>query len=107
MLARYEIRIAGRLDETARSLVAWAATLGRKFSLDLRNVSDLRVSDLLATMEDLERRGIVRAADSAGTGADCDFTHDLIRQVAYRDLPEPRRRIIHLQIARTLATPCR
>jgi DNA-binding SARP family transcriptional activator/tetratricopeptide (TPR) repeat protein len=94
----------GRLDEAARSLVDWAAVLGRKFSLDLlRKVSGIPVSDLLTQVEDLERHGVVRAAGSSATGADCDFTHDLLRQVAYRDVSEPRRRIIHLQIARALA----
>jgi len=93
-----------RLDEGARSLVGWAAALGRKFSVDLlRAVSARPISDLLAAIEELERRGIVRASGSPATGTDCDFTHDLIRQVAYHDLSEPRRRIIHLQIARVLA----
>jgi DNA-binding SARP family transcriptional activator/tetratricopeptide (TPR) repeat protein len=93
-----------RLDDGARRLIPWAAALGRKFSLDLlRSVSGLPISDVLNGMEDLERHRIVRAAGSDGTGTACDFTHDLIRQVAYRDVSEPRRRIIHLQIARALA----
>src|SRR5262249_54836601 len=70
----------------------------------LHAVSGQPVPDLLSAMEELERRGIVRASGSPEIRTDCDFTHDLIRQVAYHDLSEPRRRIMHRQIARALAT---
>ena len=33
-----------------------------------------------------------------------DFTHDLVRQAIYQSLSQPRRRLIHRQIARALAT---
>jgi hypothetical protein len=43
---------------------------GRKFNLDLLGtVSGLPVPDLLAAMEDLEHRGILRAASPAGQAA--------------------------------------
>ena len=81
----------------------WAAALGRSFSPEiLRVVSGLSPAELLAAMEDLERRGVIRA--SASSTAAYDFTHDLIRQAAYRQLSDPRRRIVHLQLARALGT---
>src|SRR5439155_26614362 len=46
---------------------------------------------------------VIRA--SASSTAAYDFTHDLIRQAAYRQLSDPRRRIVHLQLARALGTP--
>src|SRR5262249_29677932 len=51
----------------------------------------------LAALAELERHGIVRPAGDA-----YDFAHDLLRQAAYRLLSEPRRRLVHLQIARAL-----
>ena len=48
--------------------VSWMG--GRKFNLDLLGtVSGLPVPDLLAAMEDLEHRGILRAASPAGQAA--------------------------------------
>jgi len=90
------------LNERARNLVPWAAALGRSFSPEiLRVVSGLAPAELVAAMEELERRGITRA--SASSSAAYDFTHDLIRRAAYGQLSDPRRRIVHLQLARALA----
>jgi predicted ATPase/DNA-binding SARP family transcriptional activator len=89
------------VDERARGLVPWAAALGRSFSPEiLRLVSGLAPAELVGAMDELERRGVIRAA--ASPSASYDFTHDLIRRAAYRQLSEPRRRIVHLQLARTL-----
>jgi predicted ATPase/DNA-binding SARP family transcriptional activator len=89
------------VDERARGLVPWAAALGRSFSPEiLRLVSGLAPAELVGAMEELERRGVIRA--SASPSASYDFTHDLIRRAGYRQLSEPRRRIVHLQLARTL-----
>jgi DNA-binding SARP family transcriptional activator/tetratricopeptide (TPR) repeat protein len=92
-----------QLDERSRNLVPWAAACGRSFSPEiLRVVSGLAPAELVAAVEDLERRGIISA--SASSTAAYDFTHDLIRQAAYRQLSGPRRRIVHLQLARALET---
>lgn len=90
-----------QLNERARDLVPWAAALGRSFNPDiLRAVSGLAPAELVAAMEELERRGVIRA--SVSTMAAYDFTHDLIRQAAYRQLSHPRQRIVHLQLARVM-----
>src|SRR5262249_13594058 len=90
-----------RLNENARGLIPWAAALGPSFSPEIRRaVSGLAPTELVAAMEELECRGIIRA--SAASSATYDFTHDLIRQSAYRQLSDPRRRIVHLQLARAL-----
>jgi hypothetical protein len=87
-----------RLDEAARDLLPWAAALGRTFAPDvLADVTATSTSELLAALDGLERHGIVRP-----TGSTYDFAHDLLRQAAYRRLSEPRRRLVHLQIARVL-----
>ncbi len=90
-----------RLDDKARALVPWAAALGRSFDPQiLAHVSGTPVSELLVSLDELERRGVVR-----GTGGSTyDFSHDLIRRTAYQRLSQPRRRLAHLQVARALAT---
>ena len=46
----------------------------------------------------MERRGLIRPI-----GGDAyDFTHDLVRQTAYRALSQPRRKLLHRHIARAL-----
>jgi DNA-binding SARP family transcriptional activator/tetratricopeptide (TPR) repeat protein len=93
-----------RLDERATDLLPWAAVLGRAFSIDtLAALTSLPVRDLLAAVEDLERHGVLRVASSALGSVGYDFAHDLVRRTAYRAMSEPRRRWVHLQIARTLS----
>ena len=89
-----------RLDDAARELLPWAAALGRTFDEGaLARVTGLPTLTLTRGLEELERRGIVRASDG---GAEYDFVHDLVRDGAYRQLSAPRRRLVHGQIARTL-----
>jgi DNA-binding SARP family transcriptional activator len=86
------------LDDAARDLLPWAAALGRTFAPGvLADVTSTDAAPLLAALDGLERHGIVRP-----TGSTYDFSHDLLRQAAYRRLSEPRRRLVHLQIARVL-----
>jgi len=89
-----------RLDEKAQALLPFAAAMGRSFDPQiLARVHDLGLPELLYALGDLERRGIFRAT---GPGV-YDFSHDLIRQAAYQQLSEPRRRLVHLQLARVLS----
>jgi DNA-binding SARP family transcriptional activator len=91
-----------RLDEAARDVVAWAAAIGRGFPVDLlQDATELAPQDLVGALEELERRGVLRATAST-SGVDYDFVHDLIRVGAYRQLSAPRRRWMHQRIARTL-----
>ena len=62
----------------------------------------LSVHDVLAALEQLERHGVLRVNAAAPGGAGYDFAHDLVRRTAYRAMSEPRRRWVHLYIARTL-----
>ena len=89
-----------RLDDDARRLIPFAAALGRSFDPQiLARVVNMPVTELLGALDDLERRGVFRA-----TGGNVyDFSHDLIRQTAYQQLSEPRRRLVHLQLARAFA----
>jgi DNA-binding SARP family transcriptional activator len=91
-----------RLGDRAADLLPWVAALGNSFSVDtVAALASLPSGDLLAALDDLERHGVLRArSDNGATGY--DFAHDLVRQAAYRALSEPRRRWVHLQIARAL-----
>jgi DNA-binding SARP family transcriptional activator/tetratricopeptide (TPR) repeat protein len=87
-----------RLDADARDLLPWAAALGRAFSAHtlVRLVQQPDVM-LLPALGELERRGVLAAA-----GSGYDFAHDIVREVAYGQLSEPRRRLIHGRIAAVL-----
>ncbi len=90
------------LDPQTRTVIPWIATLGRAFDLEfLAQVMRSSSFELLHAIEELERRGLLEVAASDGY----DFTHDLVRRAAYRSTSLPRRRLLHLQIARTLAGP--
>ena len=95
-----------RLDPAAQRLVPWAAALQRGFDLDrLAQASGISPGELVSAIGDLEHhRILVVSTASGGAGAaGYDFAHDLVRERAYRALSEPRRRLIHLQIARVLS----
>ncbi len=91
-----------RLEPKAAALLPWMAALGRSFRLDvLERVTALSTLDLVAAIDELERRSVVRAA-ATGTSAGYDFSHDLLRNAAYDRISEPRRAFIHSRIARAL-----
>jgi DNA-binding SARP family transcriptional activator/tetratricopeptide (TPR) repeat protein len=90
-----------RLDPEARELVKWASALGRAFDLPtLQVVTGVPLPGILGGCQDLERHGVFRV--TGATEAGYDFAHDLVRRVAYRSLPGPARKVVHLQIARAL-----
>jgi DNA-binding SARP family transcriptional activator len=96
--ALFEDRLAAVAGH-AREVIAWAAALGRSFQSDrLARVSGLATADLLAALADLERHGIVRPSGDTGW----DFAHDLFRRAAYAAVSEPRRKLLHREIARAL-----
>jgi DNA-binding SARP family transcriptional activator len=97
-----EAVIAGQLaqlKEPARDVLLWAAAHGGAFTPEnLARAARLDAIELLATLGELERRGLVRPiSDDA-----YDFTHDLVRQTAYRSVSQPRRKLLHRHIARSL-----
>jgi tetratricopeptide (TPR) repeat protein len=106
--ASLEHLIGLRLDELegrAAEALPWAAALGRSFRAELlARTCGIPTSELLVAIGELELRAIIRSAPSAGGGGVFDFVHDLVRQAAYRRISQSRRGLIHLQIARTLAS---
>jgi DNA-binding SARP family transcriptional activator/predicted ATPase len=101
-----ETLIQGRLvqlDEAARNLVSWAAALGRSFNPTLlATIVDLPLLRLLTAIDQLEQHHIIRPSSAIDGETAYNFAHDIVRQVAYEQLSEPRRQLIHTHIAQVL-----
>jgi DNA-binding SARP family transcriptional activator/Cdc6-like AAA superfamily ATPase len=99
---RIQAVIAARLAQLsppAYELAGLAATIGRPFSFDLlAKATDWDEDGLSRALEELWRRRIIEGHDD-GT---YDYTHDLLRQVAYAELSPIRRRSWHKRVARGL-----
>ncbi|MGB3613639.1 MAG: AAA family ATPase, partial [Elainellaceae cyanobacterium] len=100
-----------RLDPAARDLLPWAAALGRQFNSEtLALAADYSPMQFLTAIAQLEGQQIVcptQAPHDFGQDdgqVDYDFVQDLVRQVAYAQLSQPQRRLIHGQLAKTLNT---
>jgi DNA-binding SARP family transcriptional activator/predicted ATPase len=97
---RVQAVIAARLAQLSASayeLAGLAAAIGRPFSFDLlTKATDWDEDSLSRTLEELWQRRII------GGSASFDFTHNLLREVAYAELSPVRRRSLHRRIARAL-----
>lgn len=94
----------GHLGGYAGDLVGWMAAIGRGFDLALLALaSEVEAPDLLDALDRLDRANVVRELRGVDRGASYDFVHDVVRQAAYRRLTGPRRRLIHLRLARALS----
>lgn len=90
-----------QLSDPARLLLGLAATIGGAFDPDLlAHVSGLEEDALLAALDELWRRRLLRERDHDSY----DVSHDRIREVAYEALTPSRRRAQHRRIAEALAT---
>ena len=84
-----------RLGGRARELAGVAAVIGREFELGvLREAAGLDARELANAVEELVRRRLLHQI-----GEHFDFTHDRVRDVAYDDVGEPRRRLLHAAVA--------
>lgn len=91
-----------RLPAEALDLLRWGAVLGATFAVErLQRVTSLAPDRLVASLELLERHGLIRVSEEAGPSSYA-FAHDLLRAVAHSDLSEPRRRLMHARVADAL-----
>ena len=99
---RVQAVIASRfaqLSAPAYELAGLAATIGRPFSFELlAKATDWDEDSLSRALEELWQRRII---DGQGAGT-YDFTHDLLREVAYAELNPIRRRSLHRRAGRAL-----
>ena len=87
-----------RLSARARRLVTVAAVVGREFDFTLLSrAAGAPEVEVAEDLEELVRRGILH-----GVGDSLDFTHQRVREVAYRDILDARRRILHVQVAQVI-----
>ncbi|MEZ4860027.1 MAG: AAA family ATPase [Caldilineaceae bacterium] len=86
-----------RLTPTARALLQLCAVIGRDFSLDL--LEQVAPQDPLADLEMLlQRKFLVERPDQR-----LDFSHQIVREVAYDKLSLLHRRRFHRRVADALA----
>jgi DNA-binding SARP family transcriptional activator len=89
-----------RLDARSQELAAVAAVIGRRFDFALlRSASGMEEREAAAAVEEMVRHHVLQAV-----GNRLDFAHDRIRDVAYRRLLAPRRRLLHRAVAEALET---
>jgi DNA-binding SARP family transcriptional activator len=92
-----------QLDNSTRDLLPWAAALGRSFKPTVvAQVADYPLTQLLTAIAQLEQHNIIRPGRTVGNEMGYDFVHDIVRQVVYQQISEPRRHLVHLQIAHKL-----
>jgi DNA-binding SARP family transcriptional activator/tetratricopeptide (TPR) repeat protein len=82
----------------AREVAGLAAAVGTNFTLDLlTEASDLEADIVVEAVDELWQRRILRDfADGY------DFSHDLLREVAYAGVSPPKRWLFHRRIAQSL-----
>lgn len=94
-----------QLDADTQDLLTWAAVMGRSFDpVQMTQIADCSLTHLLAAMEELEQQGILIPEQPSNGATGYLFAHDVIRQVAYQQLSEPRRQLMHRHIAQQLQT---
>lgn len=92
-----------RLPSSAADLLRWGAVLGHVFEVSrLESLSSLEPGELIDALDRLEQHSLLRNEESTG-GVRYAFTHDLVREVVYGEMSQPRRRLMHRQVARLLA----
>lgn len=87
-----------RLGSASRSLVAVAAIIGRDFDFGVvQRATDLDETEAASAVEELVRRGVLRAA-----GERFQFVHDWMREVADAQVRPPIRTILHRKVGAAL-----
>lgn len=88
------VRHLERSSERARQVVAVAAVIGHEFEFPLlQRAASLDEGDTAEAVEELVRCQILKHV-----GERFDFTHDRIREVAYRNVLPERQRALHARI---------
>ena len=88
-----------QLTTPAHEVAGFAAAIGRPFSFDLlAKATDWDEDSLSRALEELWQRRIIHECGDRAY----DYTHDLLREVAYAGLSPVRRRALHRRIARAL-----
>ena len=90
-----------RLAPESRNVLRWGAVLGPTFAVGrLTELVSLDFDALMNALAELERRALLGSTpNSAEMYA---FHHALVHQVVYSQISEPRRKLMHLRVAKVL-----
>ncbi len=92
----------GFLTASARVLLAHCSILGARFSVtDLVAFTGRATAELMPQIEELSRTGLLVVVDDH-----LAFTHDLVREAVYREVPAPVRAAAHRDAALRLSEVC-
>lgn len=96
-----ERRLAS-MSEEVRKVLSLAAIMGRRFSYEVLDVLDEADGDLLLEgLDEGARMGMIQQIERSA--AEFRFTHQLIQQTLYEDIPALRRQRSHLRIAEAMS----
>ena len=91
----------GRLPQETGDVLRWAAILGPSFDVGLLDeLTSLEFDPLMNALSTLERHALLES-DPAGTSR-YEFHHALVHRVVYSEISEPRRKLMHLRVAKLL-----
>lgn len=90
-----------RLPAVARELLSWGAVAGDPFEISrIDGMIGASAEEIVDALEVLERHALLRPASASG-GAYV-FANRLVRHAVYAGLSEPRRRLMHGRMMKTL-----
>jgi DNA-binding SARP family transcriptional activator len=88
-----------RLSDAARRVLDAAVAVGREFEFEVAaRAAALSEAAALDALDELRASGLIRALD----GQRFAFDHSLTMEVAYREVGEPRHRLLHRRVAEAL-----
>ncbi|MCB9631979.1 MAG: AAA family ATPase [Sandaracinus sp.] len=93
-----------RLNAEALDVLRWAAVLGSTFRV--RPLAEVTggTANVLPALELLERHALLGAVlDFADPGGTYQFGHEVVQRTVYGELSEPRRRLMHREVALVLS----
>jgi DNA-binding SARP family transcriptional activator len=91
----------GRLAPEAGDVLRWGAVLGPAFDVErLTELVSLAFDPLMNALSELERHALLE--NVVASSSMYAFHHALVHQVVYSAISEPRRKLMHLRIARLL-----
>ncbi len=94
-------RRIGHLDAATGRVLELGAALGPEFALDvLRRVAGLEIDPSLDLVDQASQAGLLQQV--VGVPGRYRFSHDLVRETLYEELPPGRRARLHLQIGQVL-----
>ena len=90
-----------RLAPESRNVLRWGAILGPTFDVArLTEVVSFDFDALMSSLAELERRALL---ESSGVSDELyAFHHALVHRVVYSQISEPRRKLMHLRVAKLL-----